>query len=120
MAKVGRGADQYTVRFSDGLRDRIKAVSEATGRSMNDLIVQALEEKYPVPVSEALIEDAVKILEKFMETSPAEFRATTERMLKRLKNSDRSLAEYQALVTLKMLAQIGAESISDYTLPTDP
>lgn len=49
MAKVGRGADQYTVRFSDGLRDRIKAASEASGRSMNDLIVAALEDAFPPP-----------------------------------------------------------------------
>ena len=33
MATVGRGADQYTVRFPDGLRDRIKAAAEANNRS---------------------------------------------------------------------------------------
>nr|WP_277024021.1 MULTISPECIES: Arc family DNA-binding protein [Paracoccus] len=49
MATVGRGADQYTVRFPDGLRDRIKAAAEAKGRSMNSEIVAALEEKYPDP-----------------------------------------------------------------------
>ncbi|NPD17606.1 Arc family DNA-binding protein [Xinfangfangia sp. D13-10-4-6] len=47
MATVGRGADQYTVRFPDGLRDRVKNAAALTGRSMNDLIVAALEEKYP-------------------------------------------------------------------------
>lgn len=49
MATVGRGADQYTVRFPDGLRDRIKAAAEANNRSMNAEIVATLEEKYPAP-----------------------------------------------------------------------
>ena len=49
MATVGRGADQYTVRFPDGLRDRIKAAADANNRSMNAEIVATLEEKYPSP-----------------------------------------------------------------------
>ncbi|WP_085785995.1 Arc family DNA-binding protein [Ketogulonicigenium robustum] len=49
MATVGRGAEQYTVRFPDGLRDRIKAAAEANNRSMNAEIVATLEEKYPAP-----------------------------------------------------------------------
>lgn len=51
MATVGRGADQYTVRFPDGLRDRIKAAADANNRSMNAEIVATLEEKYPEPPS---------------------------------------------------------------------
>lgn len=47
MATVGRGAEQYTVRFPDGLRDRIKAAADANGRSMNAEIVATLEDKYP-------------------------------------------------------------------------
>lgn len=49
MATVGRGADQYTVRFPDGLRDRIKAAAEANNRSMNAEIVATLEREYPEP-----------------------------------------------------------------------
>lgn len=44
MATVGRGADQYTVRFPDGLRDRIKAAAEVNNRSMNAEIVARLEQ----------------------------------------------------------------------------
>lgn len=43
MATVGRGAEQYTVRFPDGLRDRIKSAAEANNRSMNAEIVARLE-----------------------------------------------------------------------------
>ena len=49
MATVGRGADQYTVRFPDGLRDRIKAAAEANNRSMNAEIVATLDRYYPAP-----------------------------------------------------------------------
>lgn len=49
MATVGRGAEQYTVRFPDGLRDRIKAAAAANNRSMNAEIVATLGEKYPDP-----------------------------------------------------------------------
>lgn len=49
MATVGRGADQYTVRLPDGLRDRIKAAADDNNRSMNAEIVATLEEKYPAP-----------------------------------------------------------------------
>ena len=49
MATVGRGAEQYTVRFPDGLRDRIKAAADENNRSMNAEIVATLEEKYPAP-----------------------------------------------------------------------
>ncbi|WP_407674067.1 Arc family DNA-binding protein [Paracoccus beibuensis] len=47
MVTVGRGAEQYTVRLPDGLRDRIKAAADAKGRSMNSEIVATLQEKYP-------------------------------------------------------------------------
>ncbi|MGN7867799.1 Arc family DNA-binding protein [Paracoccus sp. 22332] len=49
MATVGRGAEQYTVRFPDGLRDRIKLAAEANGRSMNAEIVATLEKAFPAP-----------------------------------------------------------------------
>lgn len=38
-----RTADQYIVRFPDGLRDKIKALAKANRRSMNAEIVLALE-----------------------------------------------------------------------------
>jgi plasmid stability protein len=39
--------DQFVVRLPDGLRDRIKAAAEASGRSMNAEIVKALEDAFP-------------------------------------------------------------------------
>lgn len=38
-----RTLDQYIVRFPDGLRDRLKEVAKANGRSMNAEIVYRLE-----------------------------------------------------------------------------
>jgi hypothetical protein len=49
MAKAGRGADQYMVRFPRGLRDRVKAAAASNGRSMNEEIVRLLERTYPEP-----------------------------------------------------------------------
>jgi hypothetical protein len=40
-----RTADQYIVRFPEGLRDKIKALAKANRRSMNAEIVFALEER---------------------------------------------------------------------------
>lgn len=39
---VGRGADQYTVRFPEGLRDKLKEAAAANGRSMNSEIIERL------------------------------------------------------------------------------
>lgn len=60
MANVGRGAEQFTVRFPDGMRDRIKRAAADNGRSMNTEIVATLEEKYPKPSLEA--EKIIKLL----------------------------------------------------------
>lgn len=50
MTTVGRGAEQFTVRLPDGLRDRIKTAAEVNNRSMNAEIVFTLEEAYPAPL----------------------------------------------------------------------
>nr|WP_111300346.1 Arc family DNA-binding protein [Paracoccus saliphilus] len=65
MATVGRGAEQYTVRFPDGLRDRIKAAADANNRSMNAEIVATLEEKYPAPaVHEVRMSKIVEVVSR--------------------------------------------------------
>ncbi|MGO4833049.1 Arc family DNA-binding protein [Rhizobiaceae sp. 2RAB30] len=51
MAKAGRGADQYMLRFPPGLRDRIKAYAAYQGRSMNEEIIRILEREFPEPVT---------------------------------------------------------------------
>lgn len=43
MGKAGRGADQFVLRLPDGMRDRIKAEAEKSGRSMNAEIVARLD-----------------------------------------------------------------------------
>jgi plasmid stability protein len=53
------------LRLPEGMRDRIKAAADASGRSMNAEVVATLWEKYPVPTVEiepnpqALIQYAV-------------------------------------------------------------
>lgn len=48
--------DQYLLRLPDGMRDRIKAASQANNRSMNAEIVATLLEKYPPPPVEGFQE----------------------------------------------------------------
>lgn len=43
--------EKFVLRLPDGMRNRIKAVADANGRSMNAEIVVALEEKFPPPFS---------------------------------------------------------------------
>lgn len=44
--------DQFVVRLPDGMRDRIKAVAESNGRSMNAEIVDTLSKRYLAPSAE--------------------------------------------------------------------
>jgi hypothetical protein len=46
-----RTADQYVVRFPDGMRDRIAEVARANGRSMNAEIIARLEASFSPPPS---------------------------------------------------------------------
>ncbi|WP_416407853.1 Arc family DNA-binding protein [Agrobacterium rosae] len=41
--KVGRGSDQFPLRFPDGMREQLKERAETNGRSMNSEIVALLE-----------------------------------------------------------------------------
>lgn len=60
--------DRYMLRMPDGLRDRIKAAAEASGRSMNSEIVRVLEEQFPPVLDRAdpvleLLDSAIAKLE---------------------------------------------------------
>lgn len=44
---TGRESDKFMLRLPDGMRDRIKSVADANGRSMNAEIVSTLSEAYP-------------------------------------------------------------------------
>ena len=48
--------DKFMLRLPDGMRERIKAASEANNRSMNAEIVAVLEEKYPALPASPLAE----------------------------------------------------------------
>lgn len=50
-AKAGRHDDQYMVRFPEGLRDKIKEVAAANGRSMNSEIIARLEASFQDSIS---------------------------------------------------------------------
>lgn len=41
--------DKFIIRLPNGLRERIKAKADESGRSMNAEIVQVLEREYPEP-----------------------------------------------------------------------
>lgn len=40
---VGRGSDQFPLRFPDGMRDQLKEAAKVNGRSMNAEIIARLE-----------------------------------------------------------------------------
>lgn len=74
--------DQFMLRFPDGMRDRIKAAAQASGRSMNAEIVQALEDAYPAPVGRAaffaMFKDMVAMIQRLLNEHP---KATEKRAL---------------------------------------
>lgn len=47
--RPGQGADAFSVRFPNGMRDRIKAAADRNGRSMNAEIIATLAQHYPPP-----------------------------------------------------------------------
>lgn len=57
--------DKYVVRLPDGLRGRIKAHAERSGRSMNTEIVRVLEEAFPALMAEPVIH--FKVFEKLVD-----------------------------------------------------
>lgn len=65
MSKTSYPSDQqdkFMLRLPDGMRDRIRVVADANGRSMNAEIVAALEEKFPTPLPEIITDPAAKHL----------------------------------------------------------
>ena len=50
MAKQGRGSEQAMIRLPDGMRDRLKAEADQSGRSMNAEIVARLEDSFRDPL----------------------------------------------------------------------
>jgi len=55
---------QYNIRFPDGLRERIAKVADETGRSMNDIIISAIEASLDHIAPKADLHDLAKNQEK--------------------------------------------------------
>jgi hypothetical protein len=69
MAKAKKPAPrdrsgQFNVRLADGLRDRVAQVAADTGRSMNDVIVAAIEASLDHIAPKADLHDLAKNQEK--------------------------------------------------------
>ncbi|MFC3057869.1 Arc family DNA-binding protein [Paenirhodobacter populi] len=78
-------SDKFMLRLPDGMRDRIKAASEANNRSMNAEIVAILEEKFPPPnppsIDEILGHAALlDLFNTLPEDRPAKVLALNERL----------------------------------------
>lgn len=86
--------DKFVLRLPDGLRDRIKAAAEASGRSMNSEIVSLLEERYPAPVDGPLNLDALNMSEwlSYIDSAPneAEFQRRLAEINSRLSASEKT------------------------------
>lgn len=58
-----RTAEQFVVRFPDGMRDRITEAAKASGRSMNAEIVARLQQSFNLdPMKEVKREELLKLV----------------------------------------------------------
>lgn len=68
---AGRGADQYVVRFPEGMRDAIARLAESNGRSINTEIIAAIEQHLRGPsrldALEAFVDKHRKMLDDLAE-----------------------------------------------------
>lgn len=62
MAYAGRACDQFSLRFPEGMRERIKTAAKKNGRSMNSEIIHQLACAYSVAKQETG--------EEFADTAP--------------------------------------------------
>ncbi|MGO7370583.1 Arc family DNA-binding protein [Rhizobium leguminosarum] len=44
--RPGRGSDQFPLRLPEGMRERVKAAADASGRSMNAEVIDRLERSF--------------------------------------------------------------------------
>lgn len=69
-----RTADQFIVRFPDGMRDRLKEAAQANGRSMNAEIVARLQDSFEGITIHGLDEDGLlKIRDMVIKALYADF-----------------------------------------------
>ena len=60
--RTPQSKDKFIVRLPDGLRDRIKIVADANGRSMNSEVVAVLEERFPAPFGDEVTDPGAQFL----------------------------------------------------------
>lgn len=69
-----RIADQFVVRFPDGMRDRLKEAAQANGRSMNAEIITRLQDSFEGITIHGLDEDGLlKIRDMVIKALYADF-----------------------------------------------
>lgn len=72
VGKPGRGSDQFALRLPDGMRDRIKAAADKSGRSMNAEMVARLEASFAArPDKETTELNAMKAIIEVLRRSGA-------------------------------------------------
>lgn len=99
MAKTpGRGSEQFVVRLPDGMRDRIKQAAETSGRSMNQEIVERLQESFEYPELRAAAARERSYIETGWEKAKTELAAAKDAL------------EQQKIITRQLQALIGDNS----------
>ncbi|AVR88999.1 Arc family DNA-binding protein [Thauera aromatica] len=100
-----RTADQFVVRFPDGMRDRLKEAAHANGRSMNAEIVARLQASFeqPAPANIRLIDrisDSPSIVDeiaaKLAQMTPEQLARPLADILEDLRHTQEALAESAA------------------------
>lgn len=78
--RAGSGTVQIALRLTSDLRDRVKAAADQAGRSVNSELVATLEEKYPAPKNEAILEvwERMDALRKAVGDDPKKLEAVQE------------------------------------------
>lgn len=99
--------DKYTVRFPDGMRDRLKAEAEANNRSLNAEIIARLESSFS-PQNEALMQ-ATLVAESLRENLTARIQ-NYESLTQRLERREQRLRQREeAARDIEARAEVLAE-----------
>lgn len=97
MAEKRTKSDGFMLRFPDGMRDRVKAAAEASGRSMNAEIVERLEESFTFPQKEYRLRAEISEMNQQIESLHQEIVDLTDEINRRQKREIDHLAELRRL-----------------------
>jgi len=96
---VGKRADQYMLRFPDGMRENLAKLATANGRSMNTEIIAALEKHLERDDKISKLEQDIDQLQLKFE----DLEAKVKDVLSRISRSETSRAEVPPLGLLSAL-----------------